>query len=143
MFALDPRLQSDTIDLGDWPLCKVLLMNDANYPWVILVPRRKGAVELLDLNEIEQQQLMKESMQLAQVLKKEFKADKLNIANLGNVVSQLHIHHIVRYKTDAAWPKPVWGAVPAKPYAGEPQQKIVSDLKKWFNLSHATNLKKE
>jgi diadenosine tetraphosphate (Ap4A) HIT family hydrolase len=134
MFTLDSRLQNDTIDLGDWALCKVLLMNDTNYPWVILVPRKTGAVELLDLNEVEQQQLMKESMQLAQILKNEFKADKLNIANLGNVVSQLHIHHIVRYTSDAAWPKPVWGALPAKPYEDAQKQKMVSHLKNSLNL---------
>lgn len=116
MFVLDERLKNDTVEVCDWSLCKVLLMNDANYPWVILVPRKEGAIELFDLNEAEQQQLTQESMRLATIMKSEFVADKMNVANLGNVVSQLHIHHIARYKSDVAWPKPVWGALPAKPY---------------------------
>lgn len=128
MFVLDERLKNDTVEVCDWPLCKVLLMNDANYPWVILVPRKEGAIELFDLNETEQQQLTQESMRLAAIMKSEFVADKMNVANLGNVVSQLHIHHIARYKSDVAWPKPVWGAMPAKPYATVELTALVSRL---------------
>lgn len=116
MFELDPRLKNDTIELGDWALCKVLLMNDAQYPWIILVPRLAGVVELFDLNAADQHQLLMESMQLASLMKREFNAHKMNVANLGNVVSQLHIHHVARFANDAAWPKPVWGLLPAKPY---------------------------
>jgi diadenosine tetraphosphate (Ap4A) HIT family hydrolase len=128
MFVLDERLKNDTVEVCDWPLCKVLLMNDANYPWVILVPRKEGSIELFDLNETEQQQLTQESMRLAAIMKAEFVADKMNVANLGNMVSQLHIHHIARYKSDVAWPKPVWGAMPAKPYTPIELTALVSRL---------------
>lgn len=116
MFRLDPQLQSDTIDLGDFPLCRLLLMRDANYPWFILVPRRPDLKEIYQLGNRDQQQLCRESNHLSRSLATTFKADKINIAALGNVVSQLHIHHIVRYHTDPAWPKPVWGLLPHKPY---------------------------
>lgn len=129
MFVLDERLKNDTVEVCDWPLCKVLLMNDANYPWVILVPRKEEAIELFDLNETEQQQLTQESMRLATIMKNEFAADKMNVANLGNVVSQLHIHHIARYKSDVAWPKPVWGALPAKGYSEPELALLVERLK--------------
>lgn len=116
MFFLDERLARDSVVLGDLPLSRVLLMNDAQYPWLILVPRRAALTELFDLSEAEQQQLWHEASQLAAGLKKRLGADKMNVANLGNVVSQLHLHVIVRFKEDAAWPGPVWGKHPAKPY---------------------------
>lgn len=119
MFTLDQRLQQDTLLLGDFPLCRLLLMNDANYPWFILVPRRDEVSELFQLDAQEQQQLWRESTELAEVLKDTFKADKMNVATLGNVVSQLHMHVIVRRKDDPAWPAPVWGKHPAKPYSEE------------------------
>lgn len=119
MFTLDQRLQQDTLLLGDFPLCRLLLMNDANYPWFILVPRRDEVSELFQLDAQEQQQLWRESTELAEVLKDTFKADKMNVATLGNVVSQLHMHVIVRRKDDPAWPAPVWGKHPAKPYSDE------------------------
>ncbi|MBB6342085.1 diadenosine tetraphosphate (Ap4A) HIT family hydrolase [Pseudomonas fluvialis] len=119
MFTLDQRLQQDTVLLGDFPLCRLLLMNDANYPWFILVPRRDEVSELFQLDAQEQQQLWRESTELAEVLKDTFKADKMNVATLGNVVSQLHMHVIVRRKDDPAWPAPVWGKHPAKPYSDE------------------------
>jgi diadenosine tetraphosphate (Ap4A) HIT family hydrolase len=117
MFTLDERLKNDTVELGDWPLCKVLLMKDAHYPWVILVPMREATRELFELSQSDQLQLMTESAKLLTLLKREFNGDKMNVANLGNVEEQLHIHYVVRYKTDVAWPKPVWGAFPAKPYS--------------------------
>lgn len=119
MFNLDPRLQQDTFVLGDFPLCRLLLMNDANYPWFILVPRREAVSELFQLDVADQQQLWLETTQLAEVLKDAFIADKMNVAALGNVVSQLHMHVVVRRCEDPAWPAPVWGKHPARPYAGD------------------------
>jgi diadenosine tetraphosphate (Ap4A) HIT family hydrolase len=116
MFQLDPQLQIDTMALGDFPLCRLLLMKDANYPWFILVPRRPGLQEIYQLEDQDQYCLCHESSHLSRALAAVFAADKINIAALGNVVSQLHIHHIVRYHTDPAWPKPVWGLRPCKPY---------------------------
>ncbi|MGR4973925.1 HIT domain-containing protein [Pseudomonas sp. LARHCG127] len=116
MFALDPRLQQDTLPIGDFPLCRLLLSNDSNYPWFILVPRRENISELFQLDDIDQLQLWKETAALAETLKDSFDADKMNVATLGNVVSQLHMHVIVRKRDDAAWPAPVWGKHPARPY---------------------------
>lgn len=129
MFTLDQRLQQDTLLLGDFPLCRLLLMNDANYPWFILVPRRDEVSELFQLDAQEQQQLWRESTELAEVLKDTFKADKMNVATLGNVVSQLHMHVIVRRKDDRAWPAPVWGKHPAKPYSDEQVAALRSKLR--------------
>lgn len=129
MFTLDQRLQQDTLLLGDLPLCRLLLMNDANYPWFILVPRRDEVSELFQLDAQEQQQLWRESTELAEVLKDTFKADKMNVATLGNVVSQLHMHVIVRRKDDPAWPAPVWGKHPAKPYSDEQVAALRSKLR--------------
>jgi len=129
MFTLDQRLQQDTLLLGDFPLCRLLLMNDANYPWFILVPRRDEVSELFQLDAQEQQQLWRESTELAEVLKDTFKADKMNVATLGNVVSQLHMHVIVRRKDDPAWPAPVWGKHPARPYSDEQVAALRSKLR--------------
>ena len=104
MFVMDSRLQQDSHVLGDFPLCRLLVSKDANYPWFILVPKRAGVSELFDLNQEDQAQLWKETTYLAEVLKSEFAADKMNVATLGNVVSQMHMHVIVRHKHDAAWP---------------------------------------
>ncbi|NWB47265.1 HIT family protein [Pseudomonas gingeri] len=119
MFVLDSRLQQDTLPMGDLPLCRVLLSNDANYPWFILVPRRADISEVFQLEVADQQQLWRETTELAQLLQATFKADKMNVAALGNVVSQLHMHVIVRRRDDVAWPAPVWGKHPARPYTGE------------------------
>ncbi|KAB0550788.1 HIT domain-containing protein [Pseudomonas argentinensis] len=116
MFVMDSRLQQDTFVLGDLPLSRVLLSNDARYPWFILVPRREDVSEVFQLSREDQQALWAETALLGEVLKDAFKADKINIATLGNVVSQLHMHVIVRYRGDDAWPAPVWGRHPAKPY---------------------------
>ena len=116
MFFLDERLVRDCLVLGDLPLSRVLLMNDAQYPWLILVPRRAEVSELFDLPESERQQLWREATQLAEGLKRLLGADKMNLANLGNLVSQLHLHVIARFKDDIAWPGPVWGRHPAQPY---------------------------
>jgi diadenosine tetraphosphate (Ap4A) HIT family hydrolase len=112
-WKLHPQLERDTLPIGDLPLCRVLIIQDANYPWILLVPRRPDAVEILDLDEVERAQLMVEVSRVAQALKEITKPDKLNIAALGNAVPQLHVHVIARRKTDPAWPKPVWGVAPA------------------------------
>ncbi|WP_054891007.1 MULTISPECIES: HIT domain-containing protein [unclassified Pseudomonas] len=117
MFVLDSRLQQDSLVLGDFPLSRLLLSKDANYPWFILVPRRADVSELFQLDLADQQQLWKETTLLAEALKGEFLADKMNVATLGNVVTQLHMHVVVRHRGDAAWPAPVWGKVPALDYA--------------------------
>lgn len=118
-FELAPELKRDCIELADWPLCKVLLLNDSQYPWFVLVPRVVGARDIIDLDEEQQQVFWQESAKLSKLLRVVFTPDKLNVAALGNMVPQLHIHHIARYKHDVAWPKPVWGLFPAVPYTQE------------------------
>ena len=115
-FLLHPQLAQDTWLVTDLPLCRVLLMNETRYPWVILVPRRQDIREIHELTAMERQQLWQESDQVSRALMKLFKPDKLNIAALGNQVPQLHIHHIARFQTDAAWPAPVWGKFPPQAY---------------------------
>jgi len=129
MFELDPRLQADTWVLGDFPLCRLLLSKDANYPWLILVPRRPNTSEIFELAEAEQAQLAVETAQLAQGMKAALGADKMNVAALGNVVAQLHVHVIARYADDAAWPGPVWGKVTAAEYAPEKLQAVKDQLR--------------
>ena len=104
-------------------------MKDANYPWFILVPDRENITEIHQLNETDQQQLIAESSTLSRIIDRQFNADKINIAALGNLVPQLHIHHIVRYKTDAAWPAPVWGKFPPIPYSDEATRQLIARLK--------------
>jgi diadenosine tetraphosphate (Ap4A) HIT family hydrolase len=115
-WSLHPQLQRDTIDIGDLPLSRVLIINDANYPWILLVPRRPGIVEIVDLDEVEQLQLMTEIARVGRALKAVTQCDKLNIAALGNVVPQLHVHIVARREGDAAWPRPVWGQIPPLAY---------------------------
>jgi len=115
-WTLDPRLAQDSIALGDLPLSRVLLMNDANYPWLILVPRRPNLTELIDLDDSGQATLMIEIARAARALKEITACDKLNVAALGNTVRQLHVHVIARRNGDPAGARPVWGAVPARPY---------------------------
>lgn len=129
MFVLDQRLQEDTYVLGDFPLCRLLLSRDANYPWFILVPRRADVSELFQLDDSDQAQLWRETTTLAETLKSSFAADKMNVATLGNVVSQLHMHVIVRHRTDAAWPAPVWGSKAATAYTPEQVTDIRERLK--------------
>ena len=115
-WSLHPQLAKDTVPVGDLALSRVLLANDANYPWLILVPRKAGLTELIDLEENEQVQLLAEVAAAARTLKQITECDKLNIAALGNQVPQLHVHVIARRHSDAAWPKPVWGAAAATAY---------------------------
>ena len=111
-WSLHPQLERDTINIGDLPLSRVFIIQAANYPWLLLVPRRPEIVEILDLDEVEQAQLMTEITRVARALKSVTACDKINIAALGNIVPQLHVHVIARRKTDASWPRPVWGVVP-------------------------------
>ncbi len=117
MFEMDERLVGDTVELGDFALSRVLLMNDSRYPWLILVPRVVDASEVFDLQLEQQQELWQETQVVAHALKHEFAADKINIATLGNVVSQLHMHIVVRMQNDEAWPAPIWGRGIAQPYS--------------------------
>jgi diadenosine tetraphosphate (Ap4A) HIT family hydrolase len=114
-FALHPRLEADTVFIVDWPLCRVLAMNDARYPWLILVPRRRAS-QLHDLNERDRALLIEQVSQAGEKLKSLVQAAKINIGVLGNLVPQLHIHVVARNPSDAAWPGPVWGQGPPKPY---------------------------
>jgi diadenosine tetraphosphate (Ap4A) HIT family hydrolase len=129
VFVLDPRLLQDTLPIGDFPLCTLLLSNDSSYPWFILVPKRADISEVFQLSETDQMQLWKETTTLSAVLDRTFQADKMNVAALGNVVNQLHMHVIVRRVGDAAWPAPVWGKHPAKPYTPEEVTRINAQLK--------------
>ena len=128
-FVLHSTLVNDTVVLGDFPLSKVLLSRDANYPWCILVPRRSGKREIHHLAQVDRQQLMIESCHLAEVMADLFVPDKMNVAALGNLVPQLHLHHVARFKTDKAWPKSIWGAHPPGEYAKKDLQALVARLR--------------
>lgn len=128
MFLLDERLQKDTILIGRLPLCQVLLMNDKRFPWVILVPARNDVFEYYHLSESDRTQLMKESTLVAEKMSDHFSAKSMNIAALGNVVPQLHQHHICRYSDDPAWPQPVWGHSPGIPYDADELEVRVKEL---------------
>lgn len=108
-FVLHPKLSNDCVVLMELPLSQLLLCNDSAFPWFILVPKVNNIQDIYQLDWQDQQQLLNESSMLSEVLMQEFKGDKMNVAALGNVVPQLHLHHIVRYKADPCWPKPVWG----------------------------------
>ena len=122
MFQLHPVLQKDTVLIGEFSLSLVLISKDANYPWVILVPKRLGVKEVYQLSLTDRQALLEESCLIASALVKIFKPDKLNVATIGNMVPQLHMHHICRFQTDLCWPKPVWGEISPSAYANEALQ---------------------
>ena len=128
MITLNPQLKKGSIALGEFQLCSLLLINDSHYPWFILLPNREDISEIFQLSSTDQQQLIIESSFFSKVLEQAFNADKINVAALGNVVPQLHIHHIARYKNDTCWPDPVWGAVPAIPYTDHQQQTVIDTL---------------
>jgi diadenosine tetraphosphate (Ap4A) HIT family hydrolase len=128
-FQLHPRLQQDCISLGRFDLCRLLMMNDSQYPWFILVPEIADMTELYQLTQAQRELFMAESCYLAEQLAQLFNADKMNIANIGNMVAQLHIHHIVRYQTDIAWPAPVWGKFSAVPYTDAQSTDRINQLK--------------
>lgn len=129
MFQLHERLEADTILVADLALCKVLLMNDSQYPWLILVPRENDTVEITDLSHKNRQILMEEICQISDVLESTFHPDKVNVAALGNIVPQLHVHVVARFKGDVAWPGPIWGKVPPKPYGEKELAGILDKLK--------------
>ena len=116
---LHPQLADDSTPVIELALCEVRLMDDANHPWLILIPKVADAVEIIDLSPAQRTQLTAEIDTAARALKALFKPDKLNVAALGNLVPQLHVHVIARYHTDIAWPRPVWGNATARPYAPE------------------------
>lgn len=134
-WSLHPQLARDTVAVGDLALSRVLLANDANYPWLILVPRLPALVEIIDLEENQQVQLLGEIAAAARVLKSVTECEKLNIAALGNVVAQLHVHVIGRRHSDAAWPKPVWGAAPARRYDPGAHKMLLMSLRQRLALA--------
>jgi diadenosine tetraphosphate (Ap4A) HIT family hydrolase len=134
VWSLHPQLAQDTVPVGDLPLARVLLANDANYPWLILVPRRPGLTEIIDLDENAQVQLMGEIAAAARVLKSVTECEKLNIAAIGNVVAQLHVHVVARRHSDAAWPKPVWGAAPPAAYNAIVRDGLIGALRRWLQI---------
>jgi diadenosine tetraphosphate (Ap4A) HIT family hydrolase len=129
MFELHKRLKADTWAVGEFPLCLLLLSKDANYPWTILVPKRLGIAEIYQLDNSDRQQLLHESCLLAEAMQGLFSPDKLNVATIGNIVPQLHMHHVARTSDDIAWPGPVWGAAPALSYSEEGAEVLVARLK--------------
>jgi diadenosine tetraphosphate (Ap4A) HIT family hydrolase len=129
MFELDSRLAQDTYLLGEFELSLVLLNKDANFPWCILVPKREGVYDLYQLSEADQQQFIRESSRLSQAMMELFGAYKMNVAALGNVVRQLHIHHIARFPEDAVWPQPIWGKLAAVDYTRDQLTERMSALR--------------
>src|SRR5215203_1805505 len=117
--ALHPTLARDTVEVARLRLCRVLLMKDCRFPWLILVPEREGVREIHELSPADRAELIEEIAQVSEVLKRLFHPDKLNVGALGNVVPQLHVHVVARFATDPAWPGPVWGSGTAIAYAGE------------------------
>ena len=131
-FVLHERLAADCITIDDWPLCRVLLMNDATYPWLILVPRRPGLRDFHDVGTEDMPHFTGEICTASRALQATFSPDKLNVAALGNMVPQLHLHVIARFAGDPAWPDPVWGKAPAVPYEPPALQKRVKALQAAF-----------
>jgi diadenosine tetraphosphate (Ap4A) HIT family hydrolase len=128
-FELDPRLAADTHLVAEWPLSRVLLMDDARYPWAILVPRIAGASEWFDLSTDDSAQLSREALHLTARMKTLFAARKMNVAALGNMVAQLHVHVVARFEGDAAWPGPVWGVGTKILYAPDARANVLAKLK--------------
>jgi len=129
-WSLHPQLARDTIVIGDLALSRLLVVNDANWPWLLLVPRRPGASEIIDLEEVERAQLMTEISRVARALKEVTACDKLNVAALGNAVPQLHVHVIARRTGDAGWPKPIWGAAQPAPHDARELDRFVNAIKR-------------
>ncbi|MCC5796214.1 MAG: HIT domain-containing protein [Methylophaga sp.] len=132
MFELHPRLVADTFHIADLPLCRLLLMNDRRYPWLILVPRQASLTEVYQLDQGRQHQLWDESVLVGERLMQFTNADKLNIAALGNQVPQLHVHHVARFQNDASWPAPIWGVGTAEPYQPEQSETLIASLRQLF-----------
>ena len=129
-FFIDDRITSTCFQLGDWPLSRVFLKNNANYPWFILVPRKDNIQDIDQLTQPQQHILMDEISQLSSIVKTYFNPDKLNVATLGNIVSQLHIHVIARFTHDALWPHGVWQeAQETTPYQQDKINKLLEELR--------------
>ena len=134
-FELDPRLAGDTHPIGELSLSRLLLMDDARYPWLILVPRIAGARELIDLDEADRRSLLTELAAVGRTLETLLRPDKLNIAALGNVVPQLHVHLVARYVDDASWPQPVWGRGERIAYTPDARQQRIAELRNALQAS--------
>ena len=128
-WTLDPTLAADTTAVGDLPLSRLLLSGDANYPWLVLVPRRPGVREIVDLDAADRQLLFDEIVRVSEALRAVTACHKLNVAALGNVVAQLHVHVVARTRDDPAWPKPVWGAVPARAWDPAARDRLAAALR--------------
>jgi diadenosine tetraphosphate (Ap4A) HIT family hydrolase len=127
-FELHPRLAADTAFVADWPLNRVLLMNDARFPWLILVPRRPGLVEITDMAAPDRAQLMEEMARAGEAVRRLPKVAKLNFGALGNLVPQLHLHVVGRHAGDSAWPGPVWGSGTPQPYEPAAREVILASV---------------
>ena len=132
-FTLHPRLARDTFDVGNLAFCRVLLMNNRLFPWVVLVPRLDNVTELTDLSPSQRGQLMEETVQVSRALQQETNAHKMNIATLGNLVPQLHLHVVARFRDDKAWPNPVWGNG-AETYGEAESEPLIQALKRTLGL---------
>jgi diadenosine tetraphosphate (Ap4A) HIT family hydrolase len=130
LFVLHPRLAADTTFVADWPLSRLLLMNDARYPWLMLVPRRANVTEIFDLNRVDRAAMIEETARAAQLLKTVSKSAKINVGALGNLVPQLHVHVVARRPGDPAWPGPVWGQGQAAAYESAARDALVAKLLK-------------
>jgi diadenosine tetraphosphate (Ap4A) HIT family hydrolase len=135
MFSIHPQLEKDTEDLGRLDLCQVLLMRDSRFPWLILVPRLEGLRDLTDLNDTDLARAMTDTRRVAKAFDELFSPDKLNVAALGNMVPQLHLHVIARFTNDAAWPGPVWCKGEAVPYEAPQLASRVAELRKSLGTS--------
>lgn len=132
-FQLHARLAADTVEIGVLPLSRLLLMDDMTFPWCVLVPARAGIREIHDLDAADQLQLMQEISGVSAAMMDAFRADKMNVAALGNQVPQLHVHIIARFEADSAWPAPVWGRQAPRPYTLPDQKQQLAKLRKAFN----------
>lgn len=142
-FELDPRLAGDTAFVANWDLCQVRLMDDARFPWLVLVPRRAGAVELDDLDEDDRTRLMHEIQRAMKTLRGMADCDRLNVGALGNIVRQLHVHVVARRKDDPAWPGPVWGHGSAQHYLPAARDKLVADLRRDGSIEGTARRKRD
>ena len=136
-FTLHKQLEADTDFITDLPLSRALLINDSQYPWIVLVPRRVGATEIYKLSTDDQTQLLDESAQVCRAMEVLFAPDKMNVAAIGNMVPQLHLHHVARFRTDIAWPAPVWGFAQAVTYDATTVQNTVDRVRE--ELQSASN----
>jgi len=127
-FELNPRLSADSILIGEFPLTSLLMMNDSQFPWFVLVPRRINIKEAYQLNQSDYSVLWEESFKLSQLIMKHFNGDKLNVAAIGNIVPQFHLHHVIRYENDICWPKPIWGQMPMKSIESDELKNCLSKL---------------